>query len=275
MKKLVVCSAVVLWASNCKPIERNQDASSEVKAADAGVFTPPIESCPSLVQAPTTGTIGFQKNLPRSWDEVGQKVRQNVGTQVKGTLQFLINPLEAVAKHPAVDFNHRLGMLLTHKGGLRNITRVYIGGRDQENVNGLLNFIKANRISCEDVLDKKRKLNFDIVGIKMNFPNSAAESYRSIHFHGQDTDYIVMELTGERMVVKASTRKWFSAVGWLSIVSWIDNMKELKDRTKIKPTYDTYEISADGGIINHDRVTDYEGEAKHTVLLRDGAPVSN
>ena len=275
MKKLVMCGAVVLWASNCKPIERNQDASSEVKAADAEVLTPPIESCPSLLKAPVTGAIGIQANIPRSWGEAGKQLRRNVSAEVKTTLQLLINPLEALKKYPMVDFNHRLGMLLFHKGGLRNITRVYIGGRDQENVSGLLNFIKANRISCEDVLDKKRKLNFDIVGIKMNFPNSAAESYRSIHFHGQDTDYIVMELTGERMVVKASTRKWTSPVGWLAIVSWIDNLKELKDRTRIKPTYDTYEISADGGIINHDRVTDHEGEAKHTVLLRDGAPVSN
>ena len=273
MKRLVMYGAVVLWASNCKPIERNQDASSEVKTAEVEVFTPPIESCPSLLKAPATGAIGIQADLPRSWDEAGKRARENVSRQVKGTLQLLINPLATLAKHPIVDFNHRLGMLLYHKGGLRNITRVYIGGRDQENVNGLLNFIKANRISCEDVLDEKRKLNFDIVGIKMNFPNSTAESYRSIHFHGQDTDYIVMELTGEQMVIKASTRKWVSPFGWPSVV--VNQLKQFKDRIKVKPTYDTYEVSADGGIINHDRVTDYEGEAKHAILLRDGAPVSN
>ena len=273
MKRLVVCGAVVLGASNCKPIESSQDANSEVKAAEVELHTPPIESCSSLVKAPATGAFSFQTNLPKSWDEAGKKVRQNVSSNVKKTLELLINPLEAVTKYPSIDFNHRLGMRLHHKGGLRNITRVYIGGRDQEDVNGLLDFIKVNRISCEDVLDEKRKLNFDIVGIKMNFPNSAAESYRSIHFHGQNTDYIVMELTGERMVVRASTRRWTNAFGWLAIVNVAKQLKELKDRARIVPTYDTYEISADGGIINHDRVIAGQDEA--TTLLRDGALVSN
>ena len=274
MKLLAILGGWLIVSYSCKPIENNVDSElSGAETKTTPVDSALIESCPSLLVAPSTKGFAFKLNLPKSWGDVGKKAKENVSANVKHALQLLYNPFDKLQKNPILDANYRLGMLLLHKGGLRNITRFYIGGRDQENIDGLLDFIKENHISCKDVIDVERKFDFDIVGINMNFPNSATERYQSIHFHGQDTDYVVMELTGKRMLIKVSSRNWGNPLSWRTVREGREFRKKLTGRDK--QYFDTYEVNENGGIINHDRVIDPDGEGKHIILLRDGALVNN
>ena len=272
----MVFGSVVMLAGGCKPIEHRQSTGSEVKTNEVETFASPIGSCPNLYKAPM-GPAGFTTSFepPKSWSDLAPKVKQNISYNAKIGLQLLVNPYNTlVRKHPLMDFKHRLGMLLIHKGGLRNLTRVYIGGRDQKDVDGVIGFVKNHQISCEDVVDEKRRLQFDIVGIQMNFPKSKEESYRKIHFHGQNTDWIVMELLDSGMMIRVASGRWASPVGLLDITAAGASYLLFKKAEKRVHRYDTYFIDADGGITEHNRVTDYKKEdSEHTVLLREGALV--
>lgn len=283
MGKLVVCVVFssVLLIGGCKRIDIRQNA--EVKENYVEVKFPkfPVKSCPSWQKALIwdMDEISEIRSGPvKSWGDLGKKTKQRLSfgafQMANLIFQILSNPYEYSKRSPInIDFYY--GIELKHKDKARNITRLFMGGRDQKSLIALLDFMEINQISCEDMPEKK-KLALDVVVVKMNFPKSTLDRYQSIYFHGEKTHYVVMKLTDKRMEVVAASGEWrhFEKVHFVrelfteGLWGW-----EMWKGAK-KMTLDRYEVSADGGIINHEQTKFYKGEEpKHTVLLRNGVLV--
>lgn len=282
MGRLVVCVVFssVLLIGGCKRIDIRQ--SAEVKENSVEVKLPkfPIKSCPSWQKMfiwDIDEIFEVRSTPVKSWDELGKKAKQRLSFRAllaNLIFQILSNPYEYSKRSP-INIDFRYGIELKHKDKARNITRLFMGGRDQKSLIGLLDFMEINQISCEDMPEKK-KLALDVVVVKMNFPKSTLGRYQSIYFHGEETHYVVMKLTDKRMEVVAASGEWrhFEKVHFVrelfteGLRGW-DQWEGAK-----KMTLDRYEVSADGGIINHEQTKFYKGEEpKHTVLLRNGVLV--